>query len=123
MTKKMNPRIKKMWVKALRSGAYKQGKGRLRNNNEFCCLGVLCNLHAQAHPKIAAKQTDPGLYMGAQAFTPDAVVKWAKLPHYNPRVRLANGDFISLSRLNDGNVPGIRRRTFEELADLIEEHL
>lgn len=41
----MNQEIKEKWLKALRSGKYKQGKYYLRNNkNEFCCLGVLCNL-------------------------------------------------------------------------------
>ena len=45
----MNPEIKAKWVAALRSGEYKQAKGQLRIGNSFCCLGVLCNLHAQAH--------------------------------------------------------------------------
>lgn len=35
----------KKWLDALRSGKYKQGLGRLRNvYNEFCCLGVLCDI-------------------------------------------------------------------------------
>jgi hypothetical protein len=60
----MKPEIKKMWLEALRSGQYKQGGGALRphGGNEFCCLGVLCNLHAQTHPKIAAQQKDPEVY-------------------------------------------------------------
>ena len=46
----MNQKIKERWVKALRSGKYKQGKGWLRKSSgpkkksEFCCLGVLCDL-------------------------------------------------------------------------------
>jgi hypothetical protein len=33
------------WVKALRSGKYKQGKKLLRSiEDAFCCLGVLCDL-------------------------------------------------------------------------------
>lgn len=36
------------WVKALRSGRYKQGKNRLRSRDgdqlRYCCLGVACNL-------------------------------------------------------------------------------
>lgn len=35
------------WVNALRSGKYKQGDYYLRNNNEFCCLGVLACLDKQ----------------------------------------------------------------------------
>lgn len=46
--KKMNPKIKHDWLKALRSGKYKQGRHALRNYNEegsdYCCLGVLCDV-------------------------------------------------------------------------------
>lgn len=37
----MDQKIKKEWVKALRSGEYKQGRGRLKCGDEYCCLGVL----------------------------------------------------------------------------------
>lgn len=36
--------IMREWVRRLRSGGYKQGRSRLRLNDEFCCLGVLCDL-------------------------------------------------------------------------------
>ena len=32
------------WLVALESGEYKQGRGRLRDDNGFCCLGVACDL-------------------------------------------------------------------------------
>lgn len=32
------------WIKALRSGEYKQTTGALRDNEGFCCLGVLCDI-------------------------------------------------------------------------------
>ncbi len=36
---------KSKWLEALRSEKYKQGKSVLRDtNNNFCCLGVLCDL-------------------------------------------------------------------------------
>ena len=39
---KLNPRIKQLWLDALRSGEYVQGKYILRSNqNTYCCLGVL----------------------------------------------------------------------------------
>jgi len=41
--KKLNP-VAQKWVKALRSGKYKQGRNRLRKKDRFCCLGVLCEL-------------------------------------------------------------------------------
>jgi len=43
----MNPRIKQRWLDALRSGEYKQTMENLQDMNGFCCLGVLCDLHAQ----------------------------------------------------------------------------
>lgn len=39
----MNDNARK-WVKALRSGEFKQGKRRLRDGDAFCCLGVACDL-------------------------------------------------------------------------------
>lgn len=33
-----------MWVKALESGKYPQGKGRLNKDGKFCCLGIACEL-------------------------------------------------------------------------------
>lgn len=44
----MKQSIAKRWVKALRSGKYKQGRGKLRRVEDevtkHCCLGVLCEL-------------------------------------------------------------------------------
>lgn len=42
--KPMDSEIKAKWLEALRSGRYAQGRQGLRNyNDEFCCLGVLCD--------------------------------------------------------------------------------
>lgn len=45
----MNKKDKKKWVKALRSGEYRQGQGQLINitsagNVNYCCLGVACSI-------------------------------------------------------------------------------
>ena len=74
----MNKKIKKQWVNALRSGKYSRGVGQLRDEEDnFCCLGVLCNLHAKANPEIAKNQTDTDYYLGAQGLLPLAVAEWA----------------------------------------------
>ena len=39
--------VLELWVKALESGEYKQGHQLLNKDNEFCCLGVLCDLAAK----------------------------------------------------------------------------
>src|SRR5579863_4017381 len=42
----MNQEFKAKWIAALRSDKYKQGQRVLRNKkNEFCCLGVACDLY------------------------------------------------------------------------------
>jgi len=40
----MKKSIATKWIKALRSGKYKQGKEALRIEDRFCCLGVLSDL-------------------------------------------------------------------------------
>lgn len=45
----MTKTLKRKWLKALRSGDYKMGRGRLRQTDEdgtvrHCCLGVLCEI-------------------------------------------------------------------------------
>ena len=40
----MNPMIKAEWITALRSGDYKQSRFALKQGDEFCCLGVLCDI-------------------------------------------------------------------------------
>ncbi len=109
----MNKRIKRLWVDALRSGEYVQGKHLLRDSaDRFCCLGVLCNIHAQEHPKIAAAQNYPGRYMGYMGDLPRPVYEWAGLDRNDPKIA---DNYLSL--LNDNG------RTFPEIADLIEKHL
>ena len=53
----MKPEIQAEWVAALRSGEYKQGTGVLRSEaNEFCCLGVLCDLAVKAGVAVEVQQ-------------------------------------------------------------------
>ena len=115
----MNKEIKAKWVAALRSGDYKQTKGQLRNvNNQFCCLGVLCNLHAQAHPEIAAKQTDANWYMDEEAILPDEVMAWSEVNTRNGLFAGGTGlnGLGTLASLNDAGT------SFADIAKIIEKH-
>lgn len=52
--KKMNPKHKKTWIKALESGNYHQGIGQLKhntggNNYKYCCLGVAERVCLEMH--------------------------------------------------------------------------
>ena len=40
----MDDQLKAKWLEALRSGNYKQTTGVLKNDEGFCCLGVLCDI-------------------------------------------------------------------------------
>ncbi len=40
----MKRATRQQWVDALRSGLYKQGKGRLCEQDRYCCLGVLASI-------------------------------------------------------------------------------
>lgn len=46
---KLKHEVKEKWLKALRSGEYKQGRNTLYNpdTDQYCCLGVLCELAFQ----------------------------------------------------------------------------
>lgn len=121
----MKKRIKNKWVKALRSGKYQQTTGALREGDSFCCLGVLCNIHAQEHPEIAAKQKSKGLYLGAFGLLPQEVVKWAGLEDKatdkddNADISVVyRGKETSLSALNDGE-----NLSFKKIARIIDRCL
>lgn len=134
----MNPKIKKLWVAALRSGKYKQGRAVLRESHDhFCCLGVLCDLHARAHPEIAASQDDPSRYLGCRTLLPVPVADWAGFALWESHQTYAGVDVLVtgaflrnlrnedtsfeealfLSNLNDEGV------SFEAIANIIEESL
>lgn len=77
LEKEMKPAIKTLLIEALKSGDYKKTSGRMRRGDRFCALGILCNLHAQAHPKFAATQKVKGMYDGTTHMPPTRVQKWS----------------------------------------------
>jgi hypothetical protein len=82
MPLEMNPEIRARWVAALRSGDYAQTTGKLRNNEGFCCLGVLCDL-AEREGLItsAIDDCDEGCrdYGDERFDLPGVVIRWASL--------------------------------------------
>lgn len=67
------------WVKALRSGKYAFGKGCLRDNNKYCCLGVYADLMKPHAWKYVTNEGKKGVaeWMGGRAFLPDGVMNRA----------------------------------------------
>lgn len=54
----MNKDVKEKWVKALRSGEYKQCQLTLSSvdDKEHCCLGILCKVLGETDEKIRANR-------------------------------------------------------------------
>ena len=48
-TKAQQKRNRAKWVKALRSGEYRQAKSVLTDGRGFCCLGVACEISGLGH--------------------------------------------------------------------------
>lgn len=106
---KLNPNAQK-WVDALRSGKYKQGRQCLRRGDDFCCLGVGCEV-AMDNGVPIRKTQDGELYRygGRASAMPDSAYRW-----YGLRPGQEQDQLI---RLND-----VHRNSFTEIADYIEEH-
>jgi hypothetical protein len=120
----MDKKLKTKWVRALRSGKYKQGRralckisGTKRPVKQFCCLGVLCEL-------VEGVRRSDGLSgAGAKLYT---YVIPGQEPHQakssmNPlpdRV-LSRSNQQILARMNDGG----NKWNFDAIAGWIEENL
>lgn len=105
---KMDPKVKARWVRALRSGKYRQGRHTLREDTStgprYCCLGVLLEV------------TDQPIRRGHAEFPSPPQLK---------RVRLHDKAAEQLAAWNDGDVEFATtgKKTFKGLATWIEKHL
>jgi hypothetical protein len=129
--------IKKLWIKALKSGKYEQATSQLRDGDAFCCLGVLCDLHSKSKKKSFWKEDESGVmsyFLGKNDGTesellPYKVAKWAGIecsedsstavlvPSEDENIELRGSSKTSLADLND------RGSTFKEIAAVIQKHL
>lgn len=118
----MDQTIKAQWVAALRSGEYEQGRGTLHNPvaNEYCCLGVLCDLAVRAGVDVLVRKLNTLTeYDDMAGSLPYQVWEWAGLDSNDPEIaqlRDPEGFYYwdEASTLNDGGVP------FTQIADLID---
>jgi hypothetical protein len=108
----MNQEIKVKWLDALRSDEFKQGTGALKNDDAYCCLGVLCELHRREFDGVWVSGFSLPRYLDCSTYLPSVVQEWAGIRSWSP----VAGD-KSLAEVNDTG------KTFQEIAELIEEHL
>ena len=100
------------WVKALRSGKYKQGTKYLCYSGKYCCLGVLDDIF----PKMKLTHDEMTGETSSRS-----------LPGYD-KIGLENRDgklptgmdyYVSLTQLNDGK-DNVKSFNFDEIADIIQ---
>jgi hypothetical protein len=127
MAHKMNPEVKALWLKDLRSGEHKQAHGFLNCKTGFCCLGRLTDLYIQNSANVEKKNWYPAgcsshdvmEFDTSTASLPDTVAEWAGLENFHgfgPVLEPVKGR-ISLDTMNDGGF------SFKEIADIIEAQL
>lgn len=108
----MNKRIKRAWIKALRSGEYEQGRFELCDaDSKMCCLGVLCDIAIHGDWEWSSEFTS---WLPPKSVA-SGITHWSK-PGYES-VGLTWDDANRLSTMND------RGKSFCEIADWIEENL
>lgn len=120
----MKKEIAAAWVKELRSGKYNQGREQLVSaNDQFCCLGVLCNMAAKkgVGEWEMGKKVKLWFYKAGKtssnSFLPAEVIKWAGMSHADGdgSWKTENG-YHCLSDMNDSG------KKFSEIADVIERN-
>ena len=129
------------WVKALRSGKFKQGEGTLKQFNskgvaQHCCLGVLCELYNDTMRKSKKKTLREKFIDNNSDFShgycrfgnrsddlPKEVREWAGMKTNLGVFKIEKTDYIGryldkecLADLNDTG------RKFKTIADIIEKN-
>lgn len=105
----MDKKLKSKWVKALRSGKYKQGFGMLKQRNDtahrlvYCCLGVLRELMPVEYQKLSSTNNGGGCTL------------------HKSQLQLADISYKVQDTLVSKN--DSYRSTFNDIADYIEEKL
>lgn len=132
----MKNNIMKKWVKALRSGKFKQGTGTLKQFNkqgqaQHCCLGVLCELYNQEMKKNKKKMLSETIcdndsdfshgysrFGGKKEDLPKEVKDWSGISNSMGEFTTDNPihDQYNLADLNDTG------RKFKTIANIIEKN-
>lgn len=110
--------FKNKWLKALRSGDFKQGQDFLESSDGYCCLGVACRI---VHPKMKLEGKDliypdsfPKTYSKIKVpkILHGVAIEGLEFTHgsYNPVV-------AKLAIMNDNG------KTFKQIATFIEKNL
>ena len=102
----------RLWVEALRSGKYQQGREWLHNSSRYCCLGVACDISDQGVWNDGAYVT---LKEYEEQLLPLDVQEWLGIEGAEPKVELPDGLLRTVTWMND-----TATYNFNEIADAIE---
>ena len=104
---------KKLWVRALRSGKYKQGEHKLYDSGKYCCLGVAYNELIDGD----WERSEWGEW-GIPADEDWYEVEVSVLPwRLREKMGLSPDDMYALTEMNDSGAD------FNEIADWIEKNV
>lgn len=108
---KLPEAFKEKWLKALRSGKFKQGQSVLKDKDKFCCLGVAARICHVPDEKFRSA-----------AFIEDDFVKRNEktIKKYLPKVLIGDTENILIDKLTSMNDSG---KSFNKIANWIEKYL
>jgi len=111
----MNKENFQLWINALRSNKFKQGKGFLQVKDTYCCLGVACEI-AIANGVQLTKQLVPDTdhYMFGEEAThlPLKVQLWLGVNYNN----VVLDDGVVATHVND-----VEHWSFEQIANALQK--
>lgn len=118
---KLDPELKSKWLKALRSGKYMQGRGRLcspyRGISAYCCLGVLADV-------IDPKGWESFLVYNSWKYMTASLSLSSDIDKNTYNV-LEQASSNSLNTVEDHllSMNDVQGKSFSEIADWIEQNL
>jgi hypothetical protein len=125
----MKKEIKAKWLKALRSGRYKQCEGYLHTGKGYCCLGILAKVQGAKFIQIGDGDGDIPFFPKYKGKVFDGSSSYLDK---ELAAGLRTNSQMKLSKLNDGlrkydddsgTVEFVEPPlSFKEIADYIEKH-
>lgn len=110
----MNQEIKQEWIAALLSGI-RQATGKLRRDDGYCCLGVLCEI-LKDRVGGSWEAPSPNAYSNGSVFTLNNEGADSYLPvSVRQLAGLDSGEEVNLALMNDGG------KSFKEIAEKVAE--
>jgi hypothetical protein len=126
----MKADIKAKWLADLRSGKFPQTDGVLRNDEGYCCLGVLCDLYSrETGVEWEPRSSNQFSMHSATSVLPYEVEQWAGLTHEHGGYVWVSKDHDEGERNTVDHSPSLTELNdqwqydFRQIADVIEQQL